>query len=179
MAEYTINLSEDSNEDTFDFFVQGGYDSLDVDSNKVIKINMPPQLVISLVNPTVQTTFGQRVEVGISVYVDSEDDPIRFEVSNDKNYKLNFYPVLFGEVSGVRVYKMRSDVLKENYNAVLGTSTVSVSWVDATTEARVTETFEVEILSEYAYFNGVIKGTVETESSTLNFLVNARNFLEE
>lgn len=100
-------------------------------------------------------------------------------MSNDKNYKLNFYPVLFGEVSGVPVYKMRSDVLKENYNAVLGTSTVSVSWVDATTEARVTETFEVEILSEYAYFNGVIKGTVETESSTLNFLVNARNFLEE
>ena len=70
MAEYTINLSEDSNEDTFDFFVQGGYDSLDVDSNKVIKINMPPQLVMSLVNPTVQTTFGQRVEVGISVYQD-------------------------------------------------------------------------------------------------------------
>ena len=94
-------------------------------------------------------------------------------MSNDKNYHLNFYPVLFGDVQGTLAYKLRSDVLKQNVNAVLGTSTVSVTWVDATTEARVTETFEVEILSEYAFYNGVLKGTIETESPTLNLLLSA------
>ena len=80
---------------------------------------------------------------------------------------------MFGTVEGVTAYKMRSDVLKQDVNAVLGTSTVTVTWVDVATEARVTETFEVEILSEYAYFNGVLKGTIDPESSTLEFLRSA------
>lgn len=132
-VSYELTVSD--NVDSFGNFVQSGYESLDVDASKVVKLNMLPTLITSLSNPTVKTTFGRRVEVGISIYEDLEGDTWRFEVSNDKHYHLNFYPVAFGTVDGVDVWKLRSDVLTENENAEIGTSTVTVTWVDITTRA--------------------------------------------
>ena len=98
-------------------------------------------------NPTIITTFGERVEVGISVYLDQENDLTRIDCRNDVNYKLNFYPVLMGNVLATKIWKVRSDVLVEGVNAELGESIVYVTYVDATTYASITEEFSVLVLS--------------------------------
>ena len=94
----------------------------------------------------------------------------RFEVSNDVNYKLNFYPVKLGSVGETVMWKVMSDVLVDGYNAQLGQSTVTIKRIDMTTNAEVIETFEILIISPYEYEQGLIDGTVVTGSSTLDFL---------
>lgn len=121
-----------------------------------------------------KTTFGQRIEVGISIYNDLEGDQTRFDVSNNKNYKLNFYPIKFVSVDGVQAWKLRSDVLS-NKNAGLGESIVTVTRVDTATLAEITESFTVEVVSEYDYYYGVLTGTIDKVSTTLQFLIDNKD----
>ena len=151
VVETTLEVAGLENDYKYDFFVLNGYSWLDVNPNKTMTINMPPALIMPINNPTVFTTFGERVEIGISVYLDQEGDEMRIDCRNDVKYKLNFYPVLMGNVFATKIFKVRSDVLVEGVNAELGKSTVSVTYVDAATYAEIREEFEVEVISQYDY----------------------------
>ena len=52
-----------------------------------------------------------------------------------------------GSVKDIDIWKLRSDVLVEGVNAELGESTVTVSWVDTTTNASIEETLDILVLS--------------------------------
>ena len=109
-----------------------------------MQINFPPEEVAVITGGQIKVTFGHRIQSWLPQVVDPEDDDIIITFEDEVNKfllwdtRVNFTlaDYTFGDsVNGVRntLYKLVSDPLVRDQNAVLGNSTVVISWIDSVT----------------------------------------------
>ena len=112
--------------------------------------------------PTEYTsTFNQQMHsVYLPKFVDYEQDGFQINVRNDAHYNLAIYTVPYGNETPLpkpnqhikwQIYELRSETFIEGYNAEIGTSVVTLEWLDLTTRQSVTSNFTLNIISESAY----------------------------
>lgn len=105
----------------------------------------------------------------LPIYTDLEGDNLQISFRDDTNHFLNLYTVPFDKgfidkSNGflIRNYEVRSETIIEDYNAVVGNSTVTVTWSDSF--QSVSQNFTLQILTLSEYNRRVQSGDLSTET---------------
>ena len=112
------------------------YSDVDVDSDRCIKINMGPQGSDPYVEfSSIQVSNGDRVRSLLPVYEDLEGDPIQISFSNVENWVLSttFYARVMVQHSTYNEYALMSEPIIIDENALVGSSTITVTYTDMNT----------------------------------------------
>lgn len=97
---------------------------------------------------TVYLHQGMRLDFYIDSVIDPEGDEIRVEVRDSKNYFWNVWAILKpGELNHI----LQSDPVYIGKNVELGSSDLTISFVDSKTGARTNVTQPIEVISEGTY----------------------------
>ena len=116
----------------------------------------------SLTADTIYTTFGLRVSQTLLYVSDPEFTNWDIVVRESANYRLGFWAYYVGP----RVYSLESDVIRED-NASIGSSEITVTFVDTVTRAEFNMTYPLTILDVGTYYRYVALGVITEQESTV------------
>ena len=108
-------------------------DTSDVDQNRSFLFNMKPYNTGDTERDTVYLHEGMRLDFHLDPVLDPEDGDIRVEVRDAKNY---FWNVWATKADREPSHRLQSDPIRIGINVELGTTNLTISFVDPVTGAR-------------------------------------------
>ena len=108
-------------------------DTIDVDQSRSLLFNMKPYNTGGTERDTVYLHEGMHLDFHLDPVLDPEGSDLRVEVRDSKNY---FWNVWATKTDTEPSHRLQSDPIRTGKNVELGTSNLTISFVDPVTGAR-------------------------------------------